>query len=267
MIRLTLKDEPPLRLAADALVPERLAGKSAAEIERLPLAVGRTQGAVGDWFRVAAEGDADIEIDGPCGRLDRIGAGMGAGSIRVHGDAGAYLGLGMRGGSIAVAGSAGFGAACDLRGGTLRIAGDAGDGLGGALPGASAGMREGVVIVAGKAGDAAGAALRRGLLIIAGDAGAGCGAEMIAGTILVGGALGAYAGAAMRRGSIIALGGAKRLGAGFVDCGLHDLVFLRLLARQLAALGLAELAQRIGPLRRFAGDAAVAGKGELLVVP
>lgn len=265
MIRLTLKDEPSLRLAADGLIPERLAGKSAAEIERLPLALGRMQGVVGDWFRVAAEGDDAIEIDGPCGRLDRIGAGMGSGSIRVQGDAGAYLGLGMCGGSIAVAGSAGFGAACDLRGGTLRIAGNAGDGLGGALPGATAGMRDGVVIVAGKAGDGAGAMLRRGLLVIAGNAGAGCGAEMIAGTILLGGTVGAYAGAAMLRGSIIALGGAERLGAGFVDCGLHDLVFLRLLARELAALGLGELARGIGPLRRFAGDAAVAGRGELFV--
>jgi len=267
MIRLTLKDEPPLRLVADALVPERLAGKSAAEIERLPLAVGRIEGAVGDWFRVVVEGGAEVEIDGPCGRLDCIGAGMRAGSIRVHGDAGAYLGLGMRGGSIAVAGSVGFGAACDLRGGTLHIAGHAGDGLGGALSGAAAGMRDGVVIVAGTAGDAAGAALRRGLVIIVGNAGAGCGAEMIAGTILVGGAVGAYAGAAMQRGSIIALGGAERPGVGFVDCGVHDLMFLRLLARHLATFGLAELARRIAPLRRFAGDAAVAGRGELLVAP
>jgi formylmethanofuran dehydrogenase subunit C len=265
MTRLTLKGEPTLRLAADALIPERLAGRAAGEIERLPLAMGRTAGAVGDWFRVADGGEADLEFDGPCGRLDRIGAGMSTGSISIRGDAGAYLGLGMRGGRITVAGSAGFGAATDLRGGMLSITGRAGDGLGGALPGASGGMRDGVVIVAGDAGDAAGAALRRGLVIIAGSAGAGCGAEMLAGTIVVGGAVGAYAGAAMRRGSIIALGGAERIGAGFADGGVHDLVFLRLLARQLDALGLGALARRMGPLRRFAGDAAVAGRGELLV--
>lgn len=265
MIRLTLKDEPPVRLAADLLTPERLAGKSMAEVERLPLWVGRRQSAVGDWFRVAIKGDGAVEIDGPCGRLDRIGAGMTAGSMRVHGDAGAYLGLGMQGGSIDVAGSVGFAAACDLRGGTLRVAGNAGDNLGGPLPGASTGMREGTVIIAGSAGDAAGAALQRGLVIIAGSAGAGCGAEMIAGTIFVGGTLGAYAGAAMQRGSIIALGGVARLGAGFLDCGVHDLVFFRLLARHIATLGLGELARRMGPLRRFAGDAAVAGRGELFV--
>ena len=77
---------------------------------------------------------------------------------------------------------------------------------------------------------------------------------MIAGTIVVGGGLGAYAGAAMRRGSISRWAAARRSGSGFVDCGVHELVFLRLLARHLDALGLDALARRIGPLRRFAGD-------------
>lgn len=267
MTRLILKEEPPLRLVADGLLPERLAGRSAAEIERLPLAVGGTRGSIGDWFRIEA-GDAEaITVEGPCRRLDRIGAGMSAGRIVLRGDVGAYLGLGMRGGSILVEGSCGFGAATDLRGGVVRIAGNAGDALGGALPGAAAGMRDGAVIVGGDCGDAAGAKLRRGLVVVAGSVGAGCGAEMVAGTIVVGGALGAYAGAAMRRGSILGLAGAPRLGGGFVDCGVHDLVFLRLIARDLASLGLDALARRIGPLRRFVGDAAVSGRGEVLLAP
>jgi formylmethanofuran dehydrogenase subunit C len=128
-------------------------------------------------------------------------------------------------------------------------------------------MRDGAVIVGGDCGDAAGAKLRRGLVVIGGSVGAGCGAEMVAGTIVVGGALGAHAGAAMRRGSILALGGVRGLGSGFVDCGVHDLVVLKLLARQLAALGIDALARRVGPLRRFAGDAAVSGHGEVLVAP
>jgi formylmethanofuran dehydrogenase subunit C len=267
MIRLTLKDEPPLRLSAEGLLPEQLAGRSPREVEKLPLAAGRRAGAVGDWFRVAAGAGDALEIEGPCRRIDRIGAGMTRGSIHLRGDAGAYLGLGMRGGSITLDGSAGFGAATDLRGGMLRIAGNAGDGLGGALPGSAAGMRDGIVIVGGNAGDGAGAKLRRGLVVVGGTTGAACGAQMIAGTIVVGGALGPYAGAAMQRGSLLALGGAARLGSGFVDCGVHDLVFFRLLARHLASLNLDALARRIGPLRRFAGDDAVSGKGELLVAP
>ena len=265
MTRLMLKEEPPLRLSAATLLPERLARLSAREIERLPLAVGRMPGSVGDWFRVSAGDGEALEIEGPCRRLDRIGAGMSTGRIAVRGDAGAYLGLGMRGGSISVAGSAGFGAATALGGGLVRIAGDAGDGLGGALPGNAGGMQAGVVIVGGKAGAAAGARLRRGLVVIAGATGEACGAEMIAGTIVVGGALGAHTGAAMRRGSILALDTVERLGPGFVDCGRHELVFARLLARHLVGLGLDALARRIGVLRRFAGDAAVGGRGELLL--
>ena len=127
-------------------------------------------------------------------------------------------------------------------------------------------MADGAVVVAGQAGAAAGARLRRGLIVIAGAAGPGCGAAMIAGTIVVAGALGAGAGAAMRRGSILALSDAPRLGPGFVDCGVHDFVFLRLVARELVGLELAAMAARIGALRRFAGDAAVSGRGEVLTV-
>lgn len=265
MTRLTLKDEMPLRLSVKELTPERLARLSPAEIERLPVAMGNRPSCVGDWFRVAASADAALEFDGPCARIDHIGADMRAGSVIVHGDAGAYLALGMCGGTITVRGSAAFGAATALRGGAVRIGGSAGDGLGGALPGEDGGMRDGIVVVAGNAGAGAGARLKRGLLAVCGATGAGCGAGMIAGTIVVGGGVGAHAGAAMRRGTIVALSGIERVGPGFVDCGVHDLVFLRLLARQLEGLGLTELAHRIGPLRRCLGDAAIAGKGELLI--
>jgi formylmethanofuran dehydrogenase subunit C len=265
VIRLTVKAEPPMRIKLGALLPERLAGLSIAEIERLPLAVGNRREAVGDWLRVAPGDSEALAIDGPCGRLDEIGAGMTKGAITVHGDAGAYLGLGMRGGWVTVAGSAGFGAATALRGGLIRVARDAGDGLGGSLPGADSGMRAGTVLVAGNAGAQAGQRLRRGLIVIGGNAGEACGAGTIAGTIVVGGTVAAHPGTAMRRGSIIALGGAARISPSFVDCGLHDLLFLRLLGRHLVSLGEWAIAQRLGPLRRWMGDAAFAGKGELLL--
>ena len=263
MTRLVLKAEPPVRLAVEGLIPERLAGLSPAEIERLPLALGNRRQSVGDWFRVEPGDDAAIEIEGDCRRLDRIGGGMASGTLRVRGDVGAYLGIGLAGGTIAVTGSAGYGVATDMRGGVLRISGDAGDGLGGALPGALGGMRGGTVLVAGRAGAEAGRRLRRGLVVIGGDVGAACGAEMVAGTIVVGGRAGTLAGTAMRRGSIIALGGPARIGPTFGDSGVHDLIFLRLLARHLAALGLDSVATRLGPLRRWRGDAAVGGRGEL----
>ncbi len=239
MTRLVLKAEPPVRLAVDGLIPERLAGLSPAEIERLPLALGNRRQCVADWFRIEATDDAAVEIEGDCRRLDKIGGGMGGGTLHIRGDVGAYLGIGLSGGTIAVAGAAGYGAATDMRGGT--------------------------VLMAGRAGAETGRRLRRGLVIVGGDAGAACGAEMVAGTIVIGGGTGTLAGAAMRRGSIIALGGALRVGATFADCGVHDLIFLRLLARHLTALGLGSLAARLGPLRRWMGDAAVGGTGELLV--
>ena len=265
MTRLVLKAEPPVRLAVDGLIPERLAGLSAAAIERLPLALGKRRQAVADWFRVEPSDGAALEIEGDCRRLDKLGGGMSEGLLRIQGEAGAYLGIGMSGGTIAVSGSAGYGAATAMRGGLLRIAGDAGDALGGALPGARGGMRDGTVLVAGHAGAEAGRRLRRGLLVIGGDAGSCCGAEMVAGTIVLAGRAGAFAGAAMRRGSILALGGVERVGPTFAGGGVHDLIFLRLLARHLTALGLDGVATRLGGLRRWTGDAAVGGAGELLV--
>ena len=229
MIRLTLKAEPPLRNAADMLVPELVATLSTSEIERLPLMLGNRRSQMAEWFRVEATADDSVEIVGPCRRIDRIGAGMTQGRISVRGDAG--------------------------------------DGLAGALPGAVGGMSGGIVILGGNAGAFVGQRLRRGLVVTGGGVGAACGSGMIAGTIVIGGRVGADLGIAMRRGSILALGGAERLGPTFVDCGVHDLVWLRLLRRHVAALGEPGLAERIQSLRRYAGDAAVAGRGELLVPP
>jgi formylmethanofuran dehydrogenase subunit C len=265
VIRLTLKAPLPHRIAADRLIPERLAALSTREVERLPLALGNRPAQVADLFHVEGTADGAVEIVGPCRRVDRIGAGMSGGTITVRGDAGAYLGLGMRGGGITVEGSVDFGAATALEGGMLRISGDAGDGLAGGLPGAVRGMNGGTVLVGGSAGAAVGQRLRRGLIVIGGAAGACCGSEMIAGTIVIGGTLGADAGIAMRRGSIVALGGVDRIAPTFVDCGVHDLVWLRLLRRHIELLGEARLAERIQSLRRFAGDAAVVGRGELLL--
>jgi len=266
MIRLTARAEPPVRVAVDALVPERLAGLSADEIARLALRVGTRIEHVGDWFAVAVAGDAGhVAFEGSCRRFDRIGAAMSSGAVTVAGDAGAYAGAAMRGGRIEIEGNAGFGAAQAMRGGVLAIRGDAGDGLGGAMPGDRSGMRGGTVTVQGSVGAACGDRMRRGLMAIAGAVGAGAGARMIAGTIVAGGAVAPLAGIGMRRGSIIALGGAARVPATFGDCGMHDPVVLRLLARVLRDLGLAALAERVGPVRRLMGDLASNGRGEILV--
>jgi len=269
MIRLALRERPPFRLSLLGLTPERLAGLGEAEIARLPLQQGNRRGVLGDWFTVGAAGGPDERLTLAVGddRLDDVGAGMSRGEIQVEGDVGARAGMAMSGGRLVVAGSAGQGAATAMSGGDLRIAGTAGDGLGGALPGERNGMSGGTVIVAGAAGSGVGDRLRRGLVVVASAVGPCCGARMSAGTIVVGGRLAEFAGAAMRRGSILGLGDCAEILPSFGESGIHDLVFQRLLARLLERSGLPELAARLQPLRRWQGDLAIAGKGEILTAP
>jgi formylmethanofuran dehydrogenase subunit C len=105
--------------------------------------------------------------------------------------------------------------------------------------------------------------MRRGLVLIRGAAGPFCAARMAAGTIVVGGALGPHPGVAMRRGTLVALAGAAPP-ASFADTGRHELAVVRLLARMLAAEGAGELAELLSPMRRWAGDLALGGRGEIL---
>jgi formylmethanofuran dehydrogenase subunit C len=269
VIRLALKSRPPTRLALDGIIPERLAGLSEVEIARLPLGLGNREGSLGDWFTVegAAGEEERLVIADACDRLDRIGAGMTRGAIAVAGDVGAYAGLAMVGGTLAIDGSAGHGVAVAMQGGEIRIGGNVGDQLGGALPGERTGMREGRVVVAGSAGSGVGDRMHRGFIAVGGAAGSFCGARMAAGTIVVGGALGAHPGIAMRRGTIVALDGAPPVPASFAESGVHELAFARLLARALTGTGLDRLAPRLARLRRWAGDLAEGGRGEILAPP
>src|SRR5260370_10519633 len=98
MTRLALRAQTPVRLAVDVLIPERLAGLSPAEIERLPLTVGNRRQWVADWFRIAATDDAAVEIEGDCRRLDKIGGGMAGGTLHIRGDRRAYPRIRRRGG-------------------------------------------------------------------------------------------------------------------------------------------------------------------------
>jgi formylmethanofuran dehydrogenase subunit C len=269
MIRLTLRARPPTRLSLRGFIPERLAGSSEIAIAREALRQGNRQGVLGDWFRVEVSGGAEdrLVIAGADDRLDDIGAGMTRGELVIEGNAGARAGVGMSGGRILIEGSTGMGAGTAMSGGELRIAGDAGDHLGTALPGERHGMREGIVIVEGSAGAGVGDRLRRGLIVVRGPVGPFCGARMAAGTIVVGGEMGASAGAAMRRGTLVAAGKSMGTLPGFADCGVHELTVQRLLARVLAKHGFGELADRLRALRRWQGDLAVGGRGEILTAP
>ena len=257
MPTLTLRAAPQVPLDLSPLLP-------GVEIDaRTPLRLGRRQVALGELFELAAEPAGELRLAGTDARCDRIGAGLGQGRIVVDGDAGACTGLGMTGGEIEVRGSAGALAGCEMSGGVLRIGGDAGEAPGGALPGAG-GMSGGAILLAGACGPRAGERMRKGLIVVGGDAGPHVAFGMRGGTIVVHGGCAEPPASSMRRGTLYLAKAPSRLLPTFGDDGEHELLWLGLLDRHLRELG------AVPPLpsrrvRRWAGDLADLGKGELLV--
>jgi formylmethanofuran dehydrogenase subunit C len=260
-----LTTPPPQRVDLSPLIPEQLKGKSVREIAALPVNTTRAALTVGDLFQLR-EGDRDeIVFEGGAERMDRIGAGMSAGSIRVGGEVGVEAGRRMAGGSLSIDGDAGPFAGSGMRDGKLTIGGNVGERLGAPLAGETEGVTGGVIRVLGNAGPRAGDRMRRGFILIEGAARECAGSRMIAGTIAIGGIAGPLPGYLMNRGTILIAGGVERMSPTFLDCGEFELVAARLLATYVAgdspALGQAFR----GPLRRYAGDLAALGKGEILV--
>jgi formylmethanofuran dehydrogenase subunit C len=263
---LVMRTSPQQRLDLSPLVPHRLAGKTAAEIGKLELQTGREQVTVGDVFRLSGSDATHMRIEGATDRLDQIGQEMSGGEIVVEGDVGNQAARLMRGGRLIVKGNAGHWTASGMRNGYVEITGSAGDRLGGPLAGETAGMRGGVAVVRGDVGERAGDRLRRGTIIVEGRAGAHAGSRMIAGTLLLRGRAGRLPGYLMRRGTIVLAAGCDELSPTFVDCGVYDLVAMRLMAAFIKRHSAAAAAAFRLPLRRFAGDMAVLGKGEIFAV-
>jgi len=261
----SLRAPPDQRLDLAPLVPQNLAGKPVAEIERIELQTTRMRATVGDVFRVDQGDPGAIVIEGGAERFDRVGMGLAAGSIRVEGQVGVEAGRRMSGGQLTIRGAAGPFAGSAMKGGTLMIEGDAGERLGGSLSGETIGMSGGILHVRGDAGERAGDRLRRGVILIEGRAGAYAGSRMIAGTLAIGGEAGELPGYLMGRGTILIGRGATLFSPTFGDCGEYELVAARLLASFIAPISarLADLFR--GPLRRLAGDLAALGKGEILL--
>ncbi|GJE54059.1 MULTISPECIES: formylmethanofuran dehydrogenase subunit C [Methylobacterium] len=259
MSTLKLRSEPPERIDLLNINPLALSKMSEADAARIPVGTSRRGLTLGDVFSIALDGSDSLVIEGGSGRLDRVGASLSQGTVRVEGDVGQRLGAGMAGGSLIVTGSAGPFAASGATGGTITIEGDAGDHAGGAVYAAKAGLDGATLIIHGTAGDGLGDRMRRGIILVD-KAGARAGSRMIAGTI-VAGSLGAEPGYGMRRGTIVA-GSHGALLPTFVETGTPDLVFLRLLARSLAGLRTKHADLLKGCMRRYSGDLATLGKGE-----
>jgi formylmethanofuran dehydrogenase subunit C len=265
-LTLTLREPPAVPVDAEAVSPDRLAGLSRAEIERLELWHGNRRTALGELFAVSGAGADDVRVEGELARVAGLGTGMAGGRLTLAGGAGPHTGAGMRGGELVVEGDAGDRAGAGMRGGRLVVRGSAGRGLGGAYAGARAGMRGGEIVVHGDAGEEAGAGLRRGLIAVGGRTGAAAGLRALAGTIVALGPLGAHPGAGMRRASIVAMTGAALLPTYARACTYRP-PFLRLCLRRLRALGLPVTDEQIeGRYTRWSGDDLDLGRGEILIL-
>lgn len=262
---LSLRARPEHRLDLSPLVPHRLAGKTAREIGDIELQTTRVRVKAGDVFRLRFGDAQHIRIEGACDRLDQIGAGMTGGEIEVSGEVGIRAGRLMTGGRLTIRGNAGHWLGSGMKGGEIEVTGSAGDRLGGPVAGEVSGMRGGIVVVRGNVGARAGDRLRRGTIMVEGGAGEYAGSRMIAGTLIVRRGAGALPGYLMKRGTIVLGGGCTALSPTFVDCGMHQLVAMRLMAAFLKSRSGRAAAFLGSPLHRFAGDLAVLGKGEIFI--
>jgi formylmethanofuran dehydrogenase subunit C len=202
---------------------------------------------LGDLFDITGTPNGHIRFLGQLATVDRLGAGLDGGHVTVEGSVGAEAGLRMSGGA-------------------LVIEGDAGDRAGAAPPGYKRGMTGGELIIRGSAGAEAGAGMRRGLLVIARAAGDRAGLGMIAGNVVVIGRAGSNTGLWSKRGSVVALGSITPPVTYAYAC-TYQPIHLRLLFTRLREhYGLAVQRRHFtGFYRRYSGDIAELGKGEILV--
>jgi formylmethanofuran dehydrogenase subunit C len=257
--------EPNVPLEAEALSPDRVADLTNDAIRDLPIYLGKKERRVDDFFTVEGEASDEIEIRGDVSEVKWIGRGMTRGRITIVGNAGMHLGAYMSGGAIEVSGDVSDWLGGEMTGGLIRIRGNAAGQAGAAYRGSRIGMKGGTIVVDGAAGIEAGMRMKRGTIVIGGVAGDSTGLEMRGGTIVLGGGAGQGTGALMVRGTIVSLQPIALL-PGFVYSLTYNPTFLHLYARYLATLGLTLPDDaRAGAYRRYTGDTAVPGKGEILI--
>jgi formylmethanofuran dehydrogenase subunit C len=262
---LTLKDPPSVPLEAECLSPDVIASLAIHEVAALPVFLGKRKLRLDDCFTLEGPPGEDIEIRGDTTKVKWIGRGMTRGRIHVRGNAGMHVGSYMRGGAIEVDGDASDWVGGEMQGGTIHIRGNAGGQLGAAYRGSISGMNGGTILVEGSAGIELGMRMKRGLIAIRGPVRDFAGLQMKGGTIVLMAGAELRTGAWMVRGTIISLTAMKLLPT-FTPSGVFNPTFLHLYARHLKPHGF-EMPFDVsaGSYQRFAGDASVPGKGEILV--
>ena len=246
---LVAKLKEPLRQRAD--FSEVLAGSwaalSARELSDRRVHLERDGDArLGDLFALDGQAQGRIRFVGDLDQADRLGAGLIEGEVVVEGGVGREAGLAQAGGRI-------------------DIGGDAGPRAGAAPLGFKRGMTGGELIVRGSAGAEAGAGMRRGLLVILHTAADRAGLGMIAGTVVVFGPVGTDAGLWSKRGTVVALGRITPPPTYSYACTFQPVHLRLLLTRLRDSYGLPVRPRHLnGFYRRYSGDMAELGKGEIL---
>ncbi len=265
MITLTLKEHPSVPLEAECISPDIMASHDRDSIGALPVFLGKRRLRLDEFFTIEGDSGDEIEIRGDASRVKWIGRGMARGRIRIQGNAGMHLGAYMKGGSIEVSGNVSDWVGAEMTGGLIRIHGNAGGQIGAAYRGSMAGMNGGAVLVDGSAGIEIGMRMKRGIIAMKGPVRDFAGLQMKGGTIFLLGGAEIRTGAWMIRGTIISAKPIALLPTFSYSC-LYQPTFLGLYWKHLENLGYSiPPALQSGSFQRFAGDASVPGKGEILV--
>jgi formylmethanofuran dehydrogenase subunit C len=265
MITLTLREQPPVPLEAESLSPDVTVDLANDAVRALPVYLGKRQRRVDDFFSVEGGTSDDLEIHGDARKVKWIGRGMTRGRITIVGNAGMHLGAYMKGGAIEVSGNVTDWVGAQMSGGLIRIRGNAGGQAGAAYRGSLSGMTDGTILIEGSAGLEVGMRMKRGTIAVGGLVKDFAGLQMKGGTIVLRSGAELRTGAWMVRGTIVSLA-PIRLMPTFTYAATYNPLFLRLLARDLAALGFSiPFEERDGAYHRYTGDLAVPGKGEILV--
>lgn len=265
MLTLTLKEPPSVPLEADVLSPDILAPLAIEAIRALPVYLGKRQRRLDDFFTVDGEPGDEIEVRGDLARVKWIGRAMTRGILRIRGNAGMHLASAMQGGTVDVLGNVGDWLGAEMSGGVIHVRGDAGGQVGAAYRGAPTGMRDGIILIDGGAGLEVGMRMQRGTIVVAGPVRDFAGLQMKGGTIVLRQGAELRTGAWMNRGTIISLQPIPLLPT-FAYAATYNPTFLRLYAKRLATFGCPlPYDERQGSYQRYTGDAAVPGRGEILV--
>jgi formylmethanofuran dehydrogenase subunit C len=265
MIVLTLKEQPNVPLEAEVVSPDVLAGLDHDAVRALPVFLGKRQCRLDDFFEVEGAASDELEIRGDARKVKWIGRGMTRGRITIDGNAGMHLGAYMKGGTIEVSGNASDWVGAEMSAGLIHIRGNAGGQIGAAYRGSPWGMQDGTILIDGRAGLEVGMRMKRGIIVVRGPVRDFAGLQMKGGTIVLMGGAELRTGAWMIRGTIISLEPVHLMPTFAYACAYNP-VFVRLYAKYLESVGFSlPYEPGAGSYRRYTGDAAVPGKGEILV--